>query len=147
MAVQYYKLCIVVLPHYQNHSRISRDHSNGSSIDTPFFPLSAFSLPLIVYLCTQLRPQAESAEQTAQRKLTRPYLKYQLILSIIMMMIIVILMLTLNDVDDRNRQHILGIGRYQFLHKSSAEEGRICVPNAYICWTPSISLFLHHHLQ
>ena len=30
-----------------------------------------------------------------------------------MMMVTVILMLTLNDDDDKNRQHILGIGRYQ----------------------------------
>ena len=57
-------------------------------------------------------------------------------------------MLILNDDDDKNRQHILGIGRYhQFLHESSAKEDRIRVPNAYICWTPSIPLFLHHHLQ
>ena len=44
---------------------------------------------------------------------------------------------TLNNDDDRNRQHILGIGVYQqFLHESSEEEDRSCVPNAYICWTP-----------
>ena len=69
-----------------------------------------------------------------------------MVIIIIMMMITIILVLTLNGDDDRNKQHILGIGRYhQFLYENSAD--RICVPNAYICWTPSIPLFIHHHLQ
>ena len=47
----------------------------------------------------------------------------------IMMMITVILMQTLND-DDKNRQHILGIGRHQQFLNKSTEKDRICVPNA-----------------
>ena len=54
-----------------------------------------------------------------------------MVIIIMTMMITVTLMITLNDDDDRNGQHILGIGRYQLL--SSMEEDRICVPNAYIC--------------
>ena len=62
------------------------------------------------------------------------------------MMVTVILMLTLNNDDDINRQHILGIGRHhQFLYMRVVR-GRqdLCTQ----CLLDSIiSLFLHYHLQ